>query len=378
MAESKDLPYARQEVLNKIENKKAKIVVTTVEALMQKMIARNTLFQNKIELKVGKTYSVEGIKQKLLNLGYERVDLVESRGQFSTRGDIIDVAISEKEGIRIEFWGDDIDSIRKFNVSTQRSSEMMQNTLIMPAHEFILEDSIENIVQRIKQDDRDLSEDIEKKITTKQKQSYENKIEEAKLQDIELIENGDYVSKIEKYFNYFYTKQETFVDYLHEDFIIFYDEISKINQRQDSILIENKNLMNALIEKEKYIPQSIQNLQKIEYVREDKQIIYLASQEIGAFKGANTKFKFNYRDVKYYKSEIELLIGDIIKWLNEKKQVIVLAGNKEEAQKFESLLEEKQVPYSITNLKNISGEGSTLRYRNCPKGNVPNEQSCCN
>ena len=339
IAESKDLPYLRQEVLNKIENKKAKIIVTTVEALMQKMVARDTLFQNKISLSVGKTYSVDEIKKTLVYLGYEKVDLVENRGQFSSRGDIVDIAISEKEGIRIEFWGDDIDSIRKFNISTQRSSEMLQNIEIMPAHEFVLEDSIEQIVKRIQDGNNELN-------IVKSKKEYADKIEKIKLQDIELIENGDYISKMEKYFNYFYTKQETFVDYLGKEFIIFYDEISKIKQRQDNILIENKNLMKALIEKEKYIPQSIQNIQKIEDLRENKQVIYLEKQDFGSTEKASTKFNFNYRDVKYYKSEIEILIGDIIKWINEKKQVIVLAGNKEETEKFTKLLEEREIPFS--------------------------------
>ena len=365
VAESKDLYYDRQEVLNKIENKKAKIIVTTIEALMQKMVAKSELFQNKIELKVGKNYSVDGIKENLLNLGYERADLVQGKGQFSSRGNIIDISISEREGVRIEFWGDEIDSIRKFNISTQRSSEMMQETNIMPACEFILEDSLSSIAQRIREAKKDINDDIENRIPTKQRQNYENKIEEVKLQDIELIESGDYISKVEKYFNYFYTKQESFVDYLDENFIIFYDEISKIKQRQDNILIENKNLMQALIEKEKFIPQSIQNLERTEYQHEDKQIIYLEKQDFGGVEFASTKFIFNYRDVKYYKSEIEILIGDLIKWLNEKKQIIVLAGNKEEAEKFASLLEEKEVPHS-----QISDWGRFLSGNVSPIGNL--------
>jgi len=92
VAESKDLPYARQEVLNKIQKKKAKIIVTTIEAMMQKMVAKSTLYQNKLDVQVGKSYSLEGIKQTLLLLGYERNDLVENKAQFSVRGDILDIA----------------------------------------------------------------------------------------------------------------------------------------------------------------------------------------------------------------------------------------------------------------------------------------------
>ena len=75
IAESKDLPYERIEVLNKIQKNKAKIVVTTVEALMQKMITKSSLYKNCLEFKVGKRYSLEEVKQNLILLGYERNDL---------------------------------------------------------------------------------------------------------------------------------------------------------------------------------------------------------------------------------------------------------------------------------------------------------------
>jgi len=345
ITESKDLLFSRIDVLNKIEKKKAKIIVTTIEALMQKMPSKKTIFENKLELKQSKTYSLEGIKERLVKLGYERNDLVESKGQFSVRGDIIDIALSNKEGVRIEFWGDDIDSIRRFSLSSQRTVDMLDKIEIMPAHEFILEDDISEIIKRIKEYNSDLKEEIEGKISNKQKQEYLDKIVEMKKQDIEIIESGDYISKIDKYFNYFYTKQANFVDYLGEDFIILFDELSKVKQRQDNILIENRNLIKVLLEKEKYIPQAIQNIEKIEYIREDKQIIYLEKYDFSVQKLAIAKFDFNYRDLQYYKSEIEILIGDLIKWINEKKHVIVLSGNKEETEKFIKLLEEKQLPY---------------------------------
>ena len=116
LAESKDLPYERIEVLNKIRENKVDIVITTIEAIMQKMIRKEDLYKSEMKLKVGVTYSLEKVKENLLNLGYERQDLVETRGQFSIRGGIVDIGINDKNGIRIEFWGDEIDSIRYFNI----------------------------------------------------------------------------------------------------------------------------------------------------------------------------------------------------------------------------------------------------------------------
>ena len=352
IAESKDLPYERIEVLNKIQKKNAKVIVTTIEAIMQKMITKTTLYKNKITLEIGKNYNIEDIKQKLVSLGYERNDLVENKGQFSVRGDIIDVAISEKEGIRVEFWGDEIDSIRKFYLSSQRSSDMENKIEIMPAHEFVLEEDLNTIIKKIKNDNIDLKREIENKIETKQKTGYIEALKEIKEKDIEIIEEENYISKVDKYFDYFYKKQSNFFDYLQNDFIILFDEFSKIKQREENIIIENRNLIKTLIEKQKYIPQAIQEINKIEYTNENKQIIYLEKQDFGLTKSSSIKYIFNYRDVKYYKSEIEILLEDIKKWQNSKKQVIILAGNKEETEKFSKLLQDKDINYTIRDIKN--------------------------
>ena len=354
IAESKDLPYERIEVLNKIQKKKAKIVVTTVEALMQKMITKSSLYKNCLEFKVGKRYSLEEVKQNLILLGYERNDLIEGKGQFSVRGDIIDVALTETKGVRVELWGDEVDSIRNFSISSQRSNEMLDQIEIMPAHEFILENELKNVVSKIQNNNEYLDR-------ANAKSDYRNKIEEIINKDIELIESGDYISKIDKYFNSFYDKTETLLDYLENDFVILFDELSKIKQRSDNILIENKNLIKALIEKEKYVPESILNIEQIDYVNENKQVVYLEKQDLGAKTISNTKYNFNYRDVKYYKSEIEILIGDLIKALNDKKEVIVLAGNKEETDKFVKLLKEKKIPYSRNSLEQVLQNGKTTK-----------------
>ena len=363
IAESKDLPYERIEVLNKIQKKKAKIVVTTIEALMQKMITKSSLYKNCLEFKVGKRYSLEEVKQNLILLGYERNDLIEGKGQFSVRGDIIDVALTETKGVRVELWGDEVDSIRNFSISSQRSNEMLDKIEIMPAHEFILEDELKNIVSKIQNNNEYLDK-------VKAKGDYRNKIEEIINKDIELIESGDYISKIDKYFNSFYDKTETFLDYLENDFVILFDELSKIKQRSDNILIENKNLIKALIEKEKYVPQSILNIEPIDYVSEDNQVVYLEKQDLGTKTISNTKYNFNYRDVKYYKSEIEILIGDLIKALNDKKEVVVLAGNKEETDKFIKLLQEKEIPYSRNLLEQMTQKGQMTQKETSPMRQV--------
>ena len=187
LAESKDISNERINCLNNIYSKKAKIIVTTIEAASQKIVTKNELYKNIVEIKENSIIELEELKKKLFYLGYERRDLVENAGEYSIRGGIIDIGITKETGIRIELWGDEVDSIREFNIMSQRSTEKVKTAKIYPATEFVLERNIEEVIS-------DILNDFD---------------EEKVAEDIEEIKNGNYLSKVDKYFNYFYKNSET-------------------------------------------------------------------------------------------------------------------------------------------------------------------------
>ena len=331
IAESKDLPYERIEALNKIVSKKKQIVITTIEAAIQKLPAKKSLYKNELKIKVGESYNLEEIKKKLVNLGYSRYDLIEGRGQFSVRGGIVDIAVNNKTGIRVEFWGDEVDSIREFSISSQRSISEQKQATIYPAHEYILEQETEIICKKIKESNKNI----------KQKDILE--------EDIEQIKQGNYISKIDKYFDSFYEKQETIIDYINDEYCIFLDEIGKIEQREINLAKDRENLEKALVEKEKIIPDTIINnlsFEQIDEKLEEKQLIYIEKQDTQS-KIQAEKYKFNYREINYYKSEIEGLFSDLEKWQKEKKKIYILLETKEKANKLKKLLEEKEIVCKI-------------------------------
>ena len=327
IAESKDLPYKRIEALNEIQSRRNLIVITTIEALMQKLPDKKTLYKNELKFKVGDIYSLEEIKQKLVNLGYVRCDLIEGRGQFSIRGGIVDISMNEKTGIRIEFWGDEVDSIRDFNISTQRSISAKEMITIYPAHEYILENNIETICEKIKEENKNIDN------------------QEIIEEDIEQIKAGNYISKIDKYFNSFYESQSTLLDYLNSNYCIFLDEIGKIKQRAKNVKNDNYNLERSMVEKGKIIPEAIKNMlnfESLEQILNKRQLIYIEKQDTEA-KIEAEKYKFHYREVNYYKSEIEGLFEELKKAIQEKKKIYILLETKEKAKKLKTLLEEKEI-----------------------------------
>lgn len=331
VAESKENLYERIESLNKIKSKKTLIVVTTIEAVMQKLPEKNTIYQNELKFKTGNSYKLDDIKRNLVDLGYVRCDLIEGKGQFSVRGDIVDISINEKTGIRLEFWGDEIDSIREFNIETQRSIKNKNEATIYPSNEYILEDSVDFICEKIR----------------KKYKEYKNQniIEE----DIEQIKEGNYISKIDKYFDCFYSRQETVLDYLSSKYVIFIDEVGKVEKRSENIKQDRENLQRGLIEKDKQVPEAITNELDFEKVLErldKKQLVYIEKQD-NEPKIKGEKYRLNYKDVNYYKSEIENLFKDLKDNLKQKKNIYILIENKEKANKIKSLLEEKQITCKI-------------------------------
>ena len=321
VVESKDLSYERIEALNKIYSKKNLIVVTTIEAVMQPIIVKDSLYKNVLNFKVGTEYNLEELKQTLTNLGYSRTDMIEGKGQYSVRGGIVDVSVSENEGVRIEFWGDEVDSIRKFNITTQRSTESLEKATIYPATELVLEKTIEEICKNIVEKYPDAEEDIE------------------------LIKNGNYISKIDKYFECFYKNKETIIDYLSNNYTIFLDEINKIKTRAHNITKDTKNLISLLVEKEKFVPEALLcmfDFEKIEMILGKKQLVYIEKQDENIKVKAET-FNYKYREINYYKSEVELLIRDLTDGSYKNKHVYILVDNKEKAKKVCNILNENNI-----------------------------------
>ena len=124
----------RSEVLNRINSrKKPAIIVTYPTALFEKVVTKKELEKNTLKVAVGENLSLDFVNEILFEYKFTRVDFVTEPGDFSVRGGIIDVfSFSNDEPYRIEFFGDEIDSIRTFDVETQLSKEKVKKMAIMP------------------------------------------------------------------------------------------------------------------------------------------------------------------------------------------------------------------------------------------------------
>ena len=142
----------RSEVLNRINSrKKPAFIVTYPEALFEKVVTRKELERNTLKIAVGDQLSIDFVNEVLFEYRFKRTDFVTEPGEFSVRGGILDVfSFSNDEPFRIEFFGDEVDSIRTFDVETQLSLEQTKKVSIIPNIENkIIDESRESFLKYI-------------------------------------------------------------------------------------------------------------------------------------------------------------------------------------------------------------------------------------
>ncbi len=151
---SKEDIHKRVDTLYKIINDKKLIVTTSLNSVVSRVIPKEKFKENILKLEYGRSYNFENLICRLNELGYERVDAIEGHGQFSVRGGILDIfSLSENNPYRIEFFDDEIDSIRTVDIKTQRSIKNEKQLVILPCNDaFFNKKELETIKEELGKD----------------------------------------------------------------------------------------------------------------------------------------------------------------------------------------------------------------------------------
>ncbi len=226
---SKDYEHKRLYTLFGILNGECSVVVSSIEAAAQYTLPSNILEQNTFTLKTGETVNDADLIENLLSAGYYRCEQVEGKGQFSKRGGIIDIFCpSDVKPHRIEFWGDEIDSISTFDVTNQRRIEQVDSIKVTPAQEITAS-----------------PKDIEKMLISLKS----NKLTDAQLKqvetDLERIKYGESVN-LDRYINLIYQKPYTLFDYTSDYLVVLSDAAEvqlALKARHENYILDSKTLL---------------------------------------------------------------------------------------------------------------------------------------
>ena len=166
LASSKELVASRLYVLSKLKEKSPKIIVTNVAGFIRYIPHPDLFYSKSLIFKIGERYDFKNIRRFLIDAGYTLVNKIDQSLQFAIRGDILDIySVNSDYPVRIEFFDDEIESIRYFDITSQESIKEIKNFTILPASEFLLSDEErrtagDKIRARLESDQKVLDYDI--------------------------------------------------------------------------------------------------------------------------------------------------------------------------------------------------------------------------
>ncbi|MED1740040.1 transcription-repair coupling factor [Bacillus swezeyi] len=245
---SPELRSQRLDVLNRLSSGEAPIVVAPAAAVRRMLPPAEVWKESQIQIETGREIDPEKLIQTLVQIGYERTDMVAAPGEFSIRGGIIDVySLTEDNPIRIELFDTEIDSIRIFNTDDQRSLETRDTVEIGPAKELIVRE--EDRQRALEQMEKGLASSLKKLKLDKQKEILHQNIAE----DKERLTEGNIGQEMVKYISYFYENPASLLDYFPKNTLLILDEISRVHEMEDQLQKEEAEWITSLLEEGKIL-----------------------------------------------------------------------------------------------------------------------------
>ena len=190
-------------------------VVVPARALMQRVLGGDELKANTLDIKLGQTLNPGELAAKLAALGYTRENLVTLRGEFSIRGDIIDIFPSAGPPARIELFGDEVESVRLFNIENQRSYDQAESIAVGPRWWMVLKSSQELVAKL-----RAVADSVIDQMDAEAAET----LTAVMNNDLPVLEAGQYPESAEYYAPYVHENFATIVNYVPDNALVVYDE----------------------------------------------------------------------------------------------------------------------------------------------------------
>ncbi|WP_071025890.1 transcription-repair coupling factor [Peptoniphilus raoultii] len=331
------------------------IAVTTLKALGDKISTRENFKKHTLEISLESQINLKDLSKRLLEMGYERYPQVEGMGQFSIRGSIIDISTND-ENYRLELFDDTVDSIRTFDLDSQRSIESLKRIGIFPVVDILIEDEdklyakkkIEGELKKSKLKGEDRERLMEKF------SSYNER-----LGDLSYIKNPDLIIP--------YLKEDrlsSFLEFIEEDFIVLLNEPRDILERENSLELELKSSIADMISfgealpshKNIYYPleDSIDEIKKRDLITLNSLLVTPKEFE------PKSVINFKMKSTTNYSSKIKLFREDLDYYLANSYRVILLGGSEKRAKRLFTSLRDMGYSLSFSPHRHEKFDGNLL------------------
>jgi transcription-repair coupling factor (superfamily II helicase) len=335
LAQSHETRRKRLEVLEGLLTEKTKVVVTTLEALSKTLMPPEAFRKAVVKFQVGQRVDLEKLLAYLVAVGYQRVERVEDKGQFSQRGGILDVFPSTgKDPFRIEFFDEEIESIRLFSTESQRSLHKVTEVALFPAVEFFLEGlDKEQALKKIREEGREFLNKLGKK---RQKEAYNNFSNKLKVVE-EFVLDECYFPGYEQLLPYFMKEKYTLVDYFLKSPFVIFDEPGRQKESSQAREREIRETYLALWEKGKVLPGQVDNYlnwgEMSEILIQMKTVFFsLLPQRLPWEKDVNL-LGISAKTTNLFMGKTRLLADELKNLKRQKYAVVILVNSKDRGER---------------------------------------------
>lgn len=348
---SNQLMQQRIKCCRRIIEGKPLTLITTFNSFMTPQVSLSVIAGNVIKIDKKTPVDESAMAKQLVAMGYEKTYQVEAPGQFSIRGGIIDVFdLTEENPYRIELWGEDVESIRSFDILSQRSIEKLESVSIYPATEMVLqEEEIQKGYQAIQKEGKEVSEKLRKEFKTEEAHRIQTQVQELGEQ---LLEYKSMVN-IESYIKYFYDKTVSVLDFFpKENSCLFLDEPVRIREHASAVEIEFRESMMHRAEKGYVLPRQMDILYSVEETTaktEEYRNVSVASIEMhGSIVKVKEKYDITAKSVSSYNNSFEMLVKDLKRYKKNGYRVLLLSGSRTRAKRLAEDLREAELTAFFT------------------------------
>lgn len=326
LAMSREFKLERIHTIQKIIEIKRPIVVTNTTGYVKKILPKKAWKQASISLKKDQLIKQDLLLQKLVYLGYERVDGIEEQGQFSLRGSIFDIyPLNEDHPLRIDFFDDEIDSIRTFDLETQRSKIHINEAIIYPMYELFYSD----------EEFRDIKNQVEQKIT---QLSFDEETVEKIKEELLLLEYHQDLDKLGRYASFLYDKLETITDYLGKHKVLYF-ELEKIKDHYHGVIEDIKDWYETSNDYPKLGFDLVADMNMIYHSQE------ITFEALSRTTNHKQEFVIRSKEPIPYQNNLHMAIKDIKKQIDYTTVIVAFENDKKRAN-FIELIDQK-LPFTV-------------------------------
>ncbi len=345
LSQSMDLRQQRLAFQEWLYHGKEGIFIAPVSALMSRVVPPGKWRGLALALETGEQVNRETMLRRLVELGFERASLIESRGQFSARGEIIDVfPPGWEQPLRVELDDRTIESLRLFDHLTQRSTEKLEKAVILPAYELILPEAL------FREGESRLRKDLQQALSRLQRKGDREtaaRLKTAVEQHLQRLPQSGSLDMLPVYFSYFYGEGASLLDYLPANMLLLLDEPQAIAESGEKLQRELDDYRSNIFLQGELLPGQMVPLWEPRELlnRKDFHLVaFTLFPGLPEWLPAARECPVEARAASFYHGQWELLKNDFYNWVRQGYRVCFLTGSRERGEGLIKALQEHDLP----------------------------------